>query len=84
MNNPFQKIIFCEGNRAKQNPFFNYLPFLGAKGEALIVKMPKGNFKRILKQRIFIVPLENDLYWIGATNNKEYQDDIPSSEGKNY
>lgn len=79
-----QKIIFCEGNRAKQNPFFDYLPFLGAKGEALIVKMPEANFKRILKQRIFIVPLKDDLYWIGATNDKKYQDDSPSLEGKQY
>jgi len=79
-----QKIIFCEGIQAKNNPFFNYLPFLGTKGEVLIVKIPNANFQSMLKQRIFIVPLRNDQYWIGATSDKEYQNDTPSLEGKEY
>lgn len=79
-----QKIIFCEGDQAKKNPFFNYLPFLGTKGEVLIVKIPNTNFQSMLKQRIFIIPLPNDLYWIGATSYKEYENDIPSTEGKQY
>ncbi|MEM6697921.1 MAG: FAD-binding oxidoreductase [Bacteroidota bacterium] len=79
-----KKIIFCEGDYAKQNPFFNYLPFGGAKGEALIVKIPNTNFQRILKQRIFIVPLQDDLYWIGATTDKKYQNDVPTEVGKEY
>jgi len=79
-----QKIIFCEGNQAKKNPFFNYLPFLGTKGEVLLVKIPNTNFESMLKQRIFIIPLPNDLYWIGATSDKEYQNNLPSAEGKQY
>jgi glycine/D-amino acid oxidase-like deaminating enzyme len=78
-------VIFCEGAKAKQNPFFNYLPFKGNKGEALIVRIPKVNFQKLLKQRVFIVPLsEKDTYWIGATNEHQHENDLPSESGKTY
>lgn len=79
------KLIFCEGIKAKENPYFNYLPFHGDKGEALIVRIPNAHFEKILKQQIFIVPLGNDnLYWVGATNHARFNDESPSKEGKNY
>lgn len=77
-----KKVIFCEGNWAKQNPFFNYLPFRGSKGEVLEVKIPEVNFDRILKRRLFIVPLQNGNYWIGTTNHNWYDHDLPTAEGK--
>lgn len=75
-----KKIIFCEGDLATQNPYFGYLPYNGAKGETLIVKIPNANFEKMFKHRIFIVPLENDLYWCGATNQNKAPDDLPSDE----
>ncbi len=79
------KIIFCEGAKAKENPYFNYLPFQGDKGEALIVRIPGAGFEKMLKQQIFIVPLGKDeLYWIGSTYNPRYIDDLPSETGKSY
>lgn len=79
------KIIFCEGAKAKENPYFNYLPFQGDKGEALIVRIPGADFQKMLKQQIFIVPLgKDDLYWVGATYHRHYDNDLPSEEGKKY
>ncbi len=77
-----QKIIFCEGYKGKFNPYFSYLPFRGAKGEALIVKIPNTEFVKLIKRRVFIVPLEKDIYWIGATAQNEFEDALPSAEGK--
>lgn len=77
----FDQIIFCEGYRATNNPFFNYLPFGGAKGEVLIVRIPNVQFEKLLKHRVFIVPLKDDLYWIGATYNWKFEDDQPTEEG---
>lgn len=76
--------VFCEGYRAKDNPFFNYLPFGGAKGEVLIARIPEAGFEKILKHRVFIVPLQDGLYWIGSTYNWKYEDDSPTTEGRDY
>lgn len=78
----FGAVVFCEGHRANDNPFFNYLPFGGTKGEVLIVRIPNGQFEKLLKHRVFIVPIGSDQYWIGATYDWKYDKEGPSSEGR--
>jgi glycine oxidase len=78
------QIVFCEGAKAKQNPFFNYLPFGGAKGEVLIIRIPDIQFEKILKHRVFMVPLSDGTYWIGATYDWKYDHDETTPEGKQF
>lgn len=78
------KIIFCEGYQGQYNPYFSYLPFNPAKGEILIVKIPNANFKKLFKHRIFIAPLGNDHYWVGATNDWDFDDDQPTEEARSF
>jgi glycine oxidase len=74
-----KKIIFCEGAKAVNNPYFNYLPFNLDKGELLIVRIPNLNqTEKIIKNIISIVPIGDDTYWVGATNEWNYQDELPS------
>ncbi len=61
-----RKIIFCEGAKARYNPWFEYLPFEVSKGEALIVKIPGTRFERLLKHKLMIAPIRYDLYWVGS------------------
>ena len=75
------RLVFCEGHRATANPFFNYLPFGGAKGEVLLVRIPGADFEKILKHRVFIVPLSNGLYWVGATYDWNFKDSAPTEKG---
>lgn len=77
-----RQLIFCEGHQAAQNPFFNYLPFGGAKGEVLIIRIPDAQFEKMLKHRVFIVPLEGNRYWVGSSYEWDYQDDQPTSAGR--
>jgi glycine/D-amino acid oxidase-like deaminating enzyme len=77
-----KRIIFCEGIKATENPFFNYLPFKGAKGQVLIVRIPNVKPVKIFKHRTFLVPLYDDVFWVGATNENEYIDDSPTEKGK--
>ncbi len=77
-----KNIIFCEGWKARHNPFFNHLPHEGAKGELLIVKIPGANFDKIIKTKHFIVPLGEDLYWVGATHQRSAFDGSRSPERK--
>ncbi len=77
-------MIFCEGSAAVHNPFFNFLPFGGAKGEVLIIKIPDASFDKILKHRVFIVPLADNTYWVGSTYGWKYEDNQPTAEGHRF
>jgi len=77
-------VIFAEGAQAADNPYFNYLPFGGAKGQAIWVRIPGIHFEKILKQRIFIVPWKDDIYWIGSTNANRFPHDQPTEEARQF
>lgn len=63
----FRNIIFCEGFGLKSNPHFNYLPLQGTKGEYLTIYAPELQEQNIIKSAVFIVPLGNHRYRVGAT-----------------
>lgn len=77
-----RNIIFAEGFGMLSNPFFNDLPLDGTKGELLIIKAPDLDFEEIIKSAIFVVPLGNDLYKVGATYNWDDKTNIPTEEAK--
>ena len=64
-----KNIIFAEGYGLKRNPWFSYLPLPGTKGEILTVKIPGLNLTSIINAAVFIVPLGDDIYRVGATYN---------------
>ena len=69
-------VVFCEGYQMVDNPFFNSLPLVGSKGEILIIRSKKLQSKAIIKASIFLAPMGEDLYWAGATferNDKTLQ-----------
>jgi len=75
-------IIFAEGFSMLQNPFFNYLPLDGTKGELLYVKIPDLKLKSIVKSGIFIIPIGEDFYKVGATYDWQDKTDNPTTDGK--
>jgi hypothetical protein len=62
-----QKIIFCEGPAASQNPFFENLKFKHSKGEVLELKIPELNQDKIISGEVFVMPIGNHRYKVGAT-----------------
>lgn len=80
-----KKIIFCEGFRAIHNPYFNYLPFSPTKGEVLTIRIPSlEKMDKIVSKGIFIMPLGNHLYRVGATFNHHEWDAVVTPEGIAY
>lgn len=65
----FEKIVFCEGYGILQNPMFSYLPLLGTKGELIEIYAPELKLTKLLKGSVFILPLGEDKYRVGATFN---------------
>ena len=78
-----QHIVFCEGYQMVHNPFFSSLPLVGSKGEILVIKAPGLNSKAILKGPIFIAPIGNDLYWAGATFERQDKTLVCTEQGRN-
>ena len=77
-----KNIIFAEGFGLHSNPFFNHLPLDGTKGELFVIKAPKLKLTEIINTSIFILPLGNHLFRVGATYNWKDKTDLPTEEGR--
>jgi glycine/D-amino acid oxidase-like deaminating enzyme len=76
-----QKIVFCDGIAAANNPWFSLLPFSSNKGEALIIQCEDLNKEHIFKRGMLLVPLpEKDLFWFGSNYQWEFEDASPSEK----
>lgn len=75
-------IIFAEGFGMHSNPYFKNLPLDGTKGELFIIKAPGLDLDVIVNTSVFILPLGNDLFKVGATYNWKDKTDLPTEEGR--
>ena len=78
-------IIFCEGYRLIDNPYFKSLPLSPTKGEVMTIRIPSlERFDKIISKGVYILPLGNHLYVVGATyNHTDFTDDL-TSEGQRF
>ena len=77
-----RQIVFCEGHDGLKNPNFNYLPLIGSKGEVLTIKCEQLTEQVIFKGPIFLSPMGNKIFWVGATFNRKDKTTRVSEEGK--
>jgi glycine/D-amino acid oxidase-like deaminating enzyme len=77
-----RQIVFCEGYDGLKNPNFNYLPLIGSKGEVLTIKCEQLTEQVIFKGPIFLSPMGNKTFWVGATFNRKDKTTRVSEEGK--
>lgn len=75
-------IIFAEGFGMHANPYFKHLPLDGTKGELFIIKAPQLDLDVIVNTSVFILPLGDDLFKVGATYNWKDKTDLPTEDGK--
>lgn len=73
-----ERIIFCEGSNVSNNPFFNYLPMVLNKGELITIETDQFKSDIILKKKVFILPVKENTYKIGATFEWKWEDENPS------
>ena len=67
----YKRVLFSEGFGVKQNPFFREIPLYGNKGEYIIIRSEKLKLRDAVKSSIFIIPLGDDVYKVGATYNNQ-------------
>lgn len=81
-----RNIVFCEGHLARFNPCFSWLPFVPAKGEFLILEVKDLGLEergQIVKNKISLVPLGANRYWMGSTYVWDKIDESPTESGQN-
>ncbi|GAB5465408.1 MAG: FAD-dependent oxidoreductase [Candidatus Kapaibacteriales bacterium] len=86
--NNYDKIIFCEGNRASKNPLWSCLPWKLAKGEVLKVQiknskaldlLEKGH---IISKDVFVFKSTNGEFVCGSNYDWEYENENPTTKIK--
>ncbi len=76
------KIVFCEGAKIVQNPYFNFIPMQPSKGQALIVELPVKKLPYMINAGLIIVPEGDNRYWVGTANKWKYEHEMSEDELK--
>jgi glycine/D-amino acid oxidase-like deaminating enzyme len=77
-----EMVVFCEGYGMHKNPFFKELPMNEAKGELLTIHAPELEVDFLIKAAVFVLPLGNHYYKVGATFNWKDKTLLVTEEGK--
>lgn len=75
-------LVFCEGYRVVQNPYFKWLPLQPTKGEVLEVQTHNFNPECIYNKAVYVVPIGGGKFKIGATYNWRQADEEPTKAGQ--
>lgn len=75
-------IVFAEGFGLHANPYFKFLPLDGTKGELLVIKAPDLELNVAINAGVFILPMGNDIYKVGATYEWYDKTAVPTDAGK--
>ncbi len=73
-------IIFCDGISASQQHLWEHLQFANTKAECMLVDIPGLDKNYIYKHKHSIVPYNNSVFWVGASNTWDYGHSNPSIE----
>lgn len=77
-------VIFAEGFAMCHNPYYNHLPLQGNKGELLIVRIADLRLDYIIKSSVFLMHYKDDLFWVGATYDRDDMTNEPTSNALDY
>jgi glycine/D-amino acid oxidase-like deaminating enzyme len=73
------RIIYCEGHRARFNRLWSRLPFDPAKGEILTVEIAGLPEESIIVNGLFIIPIGNGKFRAGSTYSWHELDELPTA-----
>ena len=76
------RVIFCEGYRATQNPWFSWLPFNLAKGEILTLSGVDLGTENILSKHKWVLPMTDQRFISGSTWSWDSLNETPTIQGK--
>jgi glycine/D-amino acid oxidase-like deaminating enzyme len=77
------KIIFCEGYRVSQNPWFQQIRFRHTKGEVFNLETATYQADFILNKAFFLMPVGEKEFRMGATYDWHNLNEEPTTEALN-
>lgn len=81
-NHRAKGVFFCEGQRFRFNPFFSDIsPLQPSKGEILMLTCKELDVIKMIKRKIFLVPMGDHQFWFGARNSWELEHANPTAAG---
>jgi len=76
-----EKVIYCNGIHASLSKYWMQLPFVPNKGQALIADIKDLSTDYIYKfGHLSLIPWQNNLWWIGASNELNFINVEPTDE----
>ncbi|MAN59493.1 MAG: FAD-dependent oxidoreductase [Flavobacteriaceae bacterium] len=75
-----KRIVFSEGFAALKNPYFPDGLLVPNKGEYVIVEAPQLQLEFVLKGAMFVIPMGNDRYKVGATFSRDETSLTPTAD----
>lgn len=77
------KYFFAEGWFAATNPLWSYLPWNPVKGEILTLRIPGLPQDAIFMRGVYIIPVGDETFRVGATYAWDPLDNLPTEEKAN-
>ncbi len=78
----FESVVFCEGYKNIENPFFGNYPVEQTKGETLTIEAQTLPETESVNRKCFVLPLGDHQFRIGSTYVWNTPDLSPTEEGK--
>jgi glycine/D-amino acid oxidase-like deaminating enzyme len=78
-----KQIVFCEGYRLRDNPWFSNLPLQPVKGEILTLENRQPLPDKILNYGHWLIPLDAHIFRTGATFDTVQLDTLGTETAKN-
>ena len=76
-----RQVVFCEGARLRNNPWFGKLPLCPEKGELLDLDIPGGDHSRIVNGQYWLAPRADGGFRFGATHEHDQVDTRTTQAG---
>ncbi len=64
---PFDRVIFCEGFKGRENPWFQHVPITPVKGESFVLKGDGDQTGSVIHREKFLAPMPGPYFRFGST-----------------
>ena len=78
----YERIAFCEGYKAIDNPYFQDIKLKPTKGEALILEIPDLSQEYSITRGVSLIPLGDKKFWLGSSYSWDDMTETPTQKGR--